>query len=170
MLDSMKAAIFDMDGTLLDSMPSWRGLNVAYVRSLGFEPTREQEEDLYSLTGMLVIPYLKENFGVDADFGDMLERAVGGMEPVYLAGMAHKPGAAAYLKRLGERGIKRVVATATPARLALTALNASGLTPYLDYIYSTEMIGGSKREPQTFDRLCALIGEEKKNCVMFEEA
>ena len=46
MLDGMKAAIFDMDGTLLDSMSEWRKLNCSFVREQGIELTPEQEKDL----------------------------------------------------------------------------------------------------------------------------
>ena len=43
MLERMKAAIFDMDGTLLDSMSEWRKLNCSFVRDQGIELTPEQE-------------------------------------------------------------------------------------------------------------------------------
>ena len=59
MMRRMKAAIFDMDGTLLDSMDEWRKLNVSLVREMGIEPTEEQEKDLYSMSGMMVVEYLK---------------------------------------------------------------------------------------------------------------
>jgi len=166
----MKAAIFDMDGTLLDSMLLWRSLNVSFVRSFGIEPTKQQEEDMLNLTGRMVLPYMKEHFGIDAPFETLAERANAALLPQYAAGVAHKPGALAYLRRLRARGVKCVLATATPARLALIALNQSGLTAELDYIFSTEMLGLSKSNPGFFDTLCQMIGEKKQDCVMFEDA
>ena len=166
----MKAAIFDMDGTLLDSMDCWRSLNLEYVLSLGITPTKKQREEMYNLSGSLIIPYLKREFGVDAEFEPLLKSACTAIGAHYRRGLPLKPGAKEYLLRLRARGVKCVLATATPARQALVALNLSGLTPHLDYIFSTEILGLSKGGPEFYDALCALIGEEKQDCVMFEDA
>ena len=166
----MKAAIFDMDGTLLDSMDCWRSLNLEYVLSLGITPTKKQREEMYNLSGSLIIPYLKREFGVDAEFEPLLKSACTAIEAHYRRGLPLKPGAKEYLLRLRARGVKCVLATATPARQALVALNLSGLTPHLDYIFSTEMIGLHKNSVEFYDALCAMIGEEKRDCVMFEDA
>ncbi len=167
---AFRAAIFDMDGTLLDSMGSWRALNAAFVRSRGIEPTAQQARDMESMSGMMVVHYFKDQFGIDCTFDELCDRACEAMEPVYGAGVPLKPGAYGYLRRLGERGVVRVLATATPARLALIGLNRAGLTGQLDYIYSTDMIGLSKSEPAFFDALCSQIGVAKEKCVMFEDA
>ena len=170
MLEGMKAAIFDMDGTLIDSMGEWRRLNSSFVREQGIELTPEQEDDLHSMTGMMVVEYIREHFGIEVSFDALLERAASRMEPAYLSGLPLKPGAGDYLRRLRARGVKCVVCTATPSRLALLALNKTGLVADLDYIFSTDMIGGQKGDPAFYDRLCAFIGERKADCVMFEDA
>lgn len=166
----MKAAIFDMDGTLLDSMDCWRRLNLEYVYSLGITPTEKQKEEMYNLSGSLVVPYLKREFGVDVSFGPLLQSACTAIERYYRQGLPLKPGAAAYLDRLRARGVKCVLATATPSRQALLAANQSGLTAHLDYLYSTEVIGLQKHCVEFYDALCELIGEKKEDCVMFEDA
>ena len=167
---TMRAAIFDMDGTLIDSMSSWRRLNADYIRSQNIPLTDEQEAELFSLSGMQVIPYYMKRFGVNIDFETLCSMACQRMEAVYAAGLPLKPGAGGYLKRLRARGVKCVLCTATPSRLALIALNRMQLVSDLDFIFSTDMTGGSKGDPAFFDRLCALIGEKKEDCVMFEDA
>ena len=166
----MKAAIFDMDGTLIDSMLPWRGLNVEFVRRRGIEPTPEEIQDMESLTGRIAVDYYREHYGLETDFDTLCAEACEGMKDIYRAGVPHKPGAAAYLKRLRARGVKCVVCSASPCDLVLIALNKMDLIKDLDLIYSTEIIGGHKGQPEFYDRLCAMIGEKKEDCVMFEDA
>ena len=167
---TMKAAIFDMDGTLLDSMPSWRRLNSLFIHSRGMTPTPEQEDAMYGMSGTRVVSYFKEQFGIESDFAELCAEACRQMEPLYRQGMPLKPGAGAYLKRLRARGIACVVATATPARLALTALNQAHLVSDLDFIFSTDMIGREKSDPAFFGALCAQIGIPPQECTMFEDS
>lgn len=46
----LQSAIFDMDGTLLDSMPIWRDLGTSVLRGLGIEPEPETDEMLKTLS------------------------------------------------------------------------------------------------------------------------
>ena len=165
----MKAAIFDMDGTLVDSMSEWRRLNSQFVKNLGFTPTPEQEEDLFSLSGMMAVDYFREQFGVETTFDELCELSAAEMGRIYGEGLPLKPGAFEYLCKLNDRGIKCVLATATPAKQALVALNQKQLVRHLDYIFCTEMIGESKGDVAFYEKLCAIIGEKPEDCVMFED-
>ena len=134
MLEKMKAAIFDMDGTLLDSMTEWRRLNGEFVRQRGITLTEKQEADMMSMSEMMVVDYFRDEFGIQSSF------------------------------------VKCVLATATPARQALVGLNKADMVSNLDYIFSTDMIGYDKSKTEFYDKLCSIIGVEKKDCVMFEDS
>lgn len=170
MLETMKAAIFDMDGTLIDSMTRWREMNGAFVRQMGIIPTEKQEADMMSMSGTMVVDYFKNEFGLETNFDALCVKDCEAMEPVYSAGVPHKPGAAAYLKRLRARGVKCVVATATPARLAMIGLNCADLVSDLDFIFSTDMLNLNKSQNEFFERVSQIIGVPKEDCVMFEDS
>ena len=166
----MKAAIFDMDGTLLCSMDLARELNLTYIAAQGVTLTEEQRRTLRNLTIAAAVSFVQREFGVNIDYEALRSNTRAGMLAHYKSGLPTKSGAIAYLKRLRARGVKCVVATNTRASSALVALNQSGLTPHLDYIVSTEMIGLEKNSVAFFDALCAMIGEDKRDCVMFEDS
>ena len=170
MLEKMKAAIFDMDGTLLDSMTEWRRLNGEFVRQRGITLTEKQEADMMSMSEMMVVDYFRDEFGIQSSFAELCAAAYDTMEKIYAAGVGRKPGAADYLRRLREKGVKCVLATATPARQALVGLNKADMVSNLDYIFSTDMIGYDKSKTEFYDKLCGIIGVEKKDCVMFEDS
>lgn len=147
MLETMKAAIFDMDGTLIDSMTRWREMNGAFVRQMGIIPTEKQEADMMSMSGTMVVDYFKNEFGLETNFEALCVKACEAMEPVYSAGVPHKPGAAAYLKRLRARGVKCVVATgyACPIGYDRPELRRSGQRSGL---YFQHRYAESEQEPE----------------------
>ena len=71
----MKAAIFDMDGTLLDSMGQWRQLNVEFIRRQGIKPTEEEAFELTQLSGVKAVRYFQEHFGMTCDYDEICESA-----------------------------------------------------------------------------------------------
>ena len=169
-IEGMKLAVFDMDGTLLDSMPSWRRMTYDYVIRQGIVPTEEEAAYLRTISGMLVADYLTEHYGVPTDYETLSHDSCAGMEPVYKAGVPLKPGARAYLEYLGTQGVCRALATATPARLALLGLDGAGLVRDLDRIWTTDALGGWKGEPEFFENLCRLADCEPGEMVLFEDS
>lgn len=165
-----KIAIFDMDGTVLDSMDAWRSLNLLYAQQLGVPLTDENRREIYQLSGSQFVRYFKERFGVETDLTAVVDAAYAGMHEHYTRGLPEKPGAKAYLKKLGERGVKRVIATATPTDLAQIALEVSGLAPYFDLVTTTRMIGIEKSKPEFWLEVAQRAGGTAADCVVYEDA
>ena len=169
-IEGMKIAVFDMDGTLLDSMPYWRKMTYDYVIRQGIRPTAEEEAYLRTLSGMLVANYLTEHYGIPTDYETLSRDSCAGMEPVYSAGVPLKPGARRYLEALGRQDVCRALATATPARLALLGLDGADLVRCLDRIWTTDALGGWKGEAEFFERLCRMAGCAPREMVLFEDS
>ena len=165
-----KIAIFDMDGTVLDSMNQWRSLNLRYAETLGIPLTEENRREIYQLSGSQFVRYFKEKFGVETDIKGIVDNAYTAMREFYTNGLPEKPGAKDYLRRLGEAGVMRVIATATPTDLAEIALETSGLAPYFDLVTTTRMIGIEKYKAEFWHEVAHRAGGEAADCVVYEDA
>ena len=113
----LQSAIFDMDGTLLDSMPTWRELGPAFLREAGIPATPEQEQMLRTMTDHEVIPYLREVCGLPWSEQEIMDKIIARMEDFYSTAVRPKPGLEKFLSILKMEGVWMYVATATHRRL-----------------------------------------------------
>jgi len=169
-LAGMKAAIFDMDGTIIDTMSAWRRCTLDFVEEHGLPMSAEQKKTLFQMSGTDVVRYLQEELHYPCQYQDLYDHSAAAMRAVYAAGVPVKDGALDYLASLKARGIVRVLATATPSNLALVALNRMHLFAYFDYIYSTDVLKLTKSDPAFFDTLAEITGVPKEDSVLFEDS
>ena len=102
----IRGAIFDLDGVLLDSMGIWKDLGARYLRSLHIQPEPGLNEILFAMSMEQGAAYLKEHYPLpqsEAEIGEGIARM---LEDYYFYEVPAKPGAAALLNFLAERGIQ----------------------------------------------------------------
>lgn len=88
----LQSAIFDMDGTLLDSMPTWRELGPTFLKEAGISATPEQDRMLHTLADCDVIPYLREVCGLPWSQQEIIDQIIQRMETFYSSQVRPKPG------------------------------------------------------------------------------
>ena len=169
--DKIKAVIFDLDGTLLDT----EKLLVKYwcraAKELGFPMTREQALRIRSLTHRLVPPLFKEWFGEGCDYMKIRARRMELMqEHIDRYGLDVKPGAAELLSYLGEKGYLRAVATATDIERAGRLLKTAGLYGSFDRIISASMVEWGKPKPDIYIYAAKQLGLEPQECIAVEDS
>ncbi|MGN0655654.1 MAG: HAD family hydrolase [Ruminiclostridium sp.] len=169
--DKIKAVIFDLDGTLLDT----EKLLVKYwcraANELGFPMTREHALTLRSLTHRLVPPLFKEWFGENCDYREVRELRMKLMqEHIDRYGLDVKPGAAELLSYLGEKGYLRAVATATDVERAGRLLRTAGLYDSFDRIISASMVEWGKPKPDIYIYAANQLGLEPSECIAVEDS
>ncbi len=112
-MNKMKGAIFDMDGTLLDSMHVWRTKGEDYLRSRGLEPHAGANEATQYMSMAQMAGYFRAEYGLrdsEQQIIDDLNRMV---ENQYLHVVLAKEGVPEALERLAGQGVRMCVATAT---------------------------------------------------------
>lgn len=166
-----KGAIFDMDGTLLESMLEWRKQNTAFCERHGV-PVPEQligrELDTSSHKAARLYEELYPQLGMK--YADIIKEYEDHLYPMYISGIPMKKGVLPFLEMLAGNNVRMCVATATPADIARAALKHNGIAKYMDFIISADTVGVTKSSESYFPRVAELLGLPSDDCVVFEDA
>jgi len=167
----IKGLIFDMDGTLIDSM----GASRAYKRTLCEKHNIPITDTLlplldYHSSWEALRMYLWTNHGLfetPAEFWDTFYKT---MARFYEEKVDPLPGTINFLQAMKSKGYKLGVATATPRPYACIALERTGLLPSMDAVVSTKDIGVEKHRPDVYLECARQMGNLSKNeIVVFED-
>ena len=166
----LQSAIFDMDGTLLDSMPTWRELGPTFLKESGIPTTPEQEKLLRTLSDHQVIPYLREKCGLPWSEQEVVDQIVKRMEDFYSTEVRPKPGVEKFLSILKMEGVWMYVATATHRRLTEKALKTAGIDHYFRGIVTSADAGSHKSESaEIYEMAMRRMQSNKQDTVVFED-
>ena len=166
----IKGAIFDLDGTLLDSMWIWDTIGEVYLRSLGIEPRENLAETFKTFTLEKAAEYFRKHYGVTQTVAEIVDGVNGMVEIFYQDTVALKKGVHEFLERLSENGVKMCVATVTDRYLVEAALERLGVRTYFSEIFTTAEVGCDKTTPQIYRTALAHLGTQKSETVVFEDA
>ena len=121
----LQSAIFDMDGTLLDSMPMWRSRGSTLVRSHGLTPPPDLDRRVNPLNLLAGAACCKELCGLPGTPEELAEEMLSQIGDFYRTQVRPKPGLERFLSLLKMEGVWMYVATATDRPLAEAALRTS---------------------------------------------
>ncbi|MBP3857031.1 MAG: HAD family phosphatase [Ruminiclostridium sp.] len=170
-LSGIRAVIFDLDGTLLDTekllFRYWREAAAQY----GYEMSPAQALTLRSLTHRLVQPLFTEWFGDECDYKELRSCRMKLMqEHIDRYGVETKPGAAELLAFLGEHGYMRAIATATDTERAGKLLKTAGLDGCFDRIVCASMVEWGKPRPDIYLYAAEQLGLSPAECIAVEDS
>ena len=166
----IKGAIFDLDGTILDSMFIWDTIGEDFLRSLGKEPRENLKETFKTFTLEQAAEYYRENYGVEMSVSEITDRVNKMVERYYAETVNLKPGIEPLLKKLKANGVKMCIATVTDKPLAEAALYRLGVRDYFSEIFTCATVGYGKEEPHIYREAQKHLGTSKKETVVFEDA
>lgn len=167
----LQSAIFDMDGTLLDSMGMWRTLGGVLVQNHGAVPPPDLDRRVASLGLWEGTAYCKQVCGLPGTVEELVSEIWGQIEHFYRHEVRPKPGLVRFLDILKMQGVWMYVATATDRPLAEAALKTAGIEGYFRGIITAQEAGQTKREgPEIYERALRRLRSTKKDTVVFEDA
>ncbi len=166
----MTGAIFDVDGTLLDSMGVWDTLASRYLMSQGIQPAPNLDSRVKTMSTDQAARYFQTVCGlqksvekIQTDIHDSLER-------FYREEAELRPGIREFLDGLSAAGIRMCTATATDRTLVEAALKRCGVLHHFDGVFTCDEIGAGKDEPQIYEAALKHLQTEKSRTFVFEDA
>ncbi len=164
-----RAALFDMDGTLIDSMGVWARVDEVFFARRGLPLPQDYAHSVAGLSFRQTGEYTKARFHLPESVDDILREWHELCESAYVNDVPLKPHAAEYLKKLRGEGVRLAVATALPERLYRPVLSRTGVLPLFDAFASTDEAGESKRSGDVYRLAASRLGAEPAECVVFED-
>ena len=161
-------AIFDMDGTLIDSMVFWKNLATEYLSSKGI---REIPEDILErikpMTMSESAALFQTAFGLTGDIESEMNAM---MDDHYRKDIPLKSGVREYLQELRDRGIRMCVASATAEYLMDACLTRLGVRDYFEFLLSCETVGAGKRSPIVYHTSAQRLNVMPQEIAVYEDA
>lgn len=165
-----KFAIFDMDGTLVDSMGYWNRLAEEFLARRGFPPlSPELQEESIALTMEGTANLFIRTYHMTDTPEQICAEVNGLMERHYRADVPLKPGAAAFLERMKQADFQMCIASSTNPVLIDICLRRLGVRDYFEFLLSCEEVGEGKNRPTVYLEAARRLGGTPENTVIFED-
>ncbi len=168
-----KYAIFDMDGTLLDTMKYWRNAVTYYAEIKGLPKPQIDDETLniaFDMPTYKGLEYLRQHSTEPLVHAMTPENVYEVMEYFYFNEPSPIDGVSEVLHVLKANGVKLCCASATPTRLVKMALDRANLLVFFDFIVTTDDYPKGKASPEIFHGIAERFGCELTEMALFEDA
>jgi len=166
----LKSAIFDLDGTLLDTMDIWQRLGSMYITSLGKIPEEGLDEILAPMSLEESCGYLKTRYCFDMSEVEIRLGLTALLERFYREEAKLKSGASELLNGLSKLGIIMAAATSGDRKLASAALERLGISDRFKALLTCSELGTSKQEPKIYYFATEILGTSPCETAVFEDA
>lgn len=169
MLKNIKAAIFDMDGTLVDSMWIWEKIDETFLQKRNIPLPHNLKDEIEKFSFEETAYYFKSTFNLDESIEEIMQEWHDIAFDYYKTKVTLKSGAKRFLLLLKSMGIKIALATSNSKELLETALKANNIYEYFDVITRTDEVDRGKNFPDVYLLTAKRLNIPPEHCIVFED-
>lgn len=169
LLDNCEAVIFDLDGTLVDSMWVWRQIDIDYFALKNIDFPDNYQDMIEGMSVYETACYTKETFGIEDGIDVMIDTWNKMAFDQYSNHIPMKNGAYDFISYLNGHGIKLGIATSNSKELCIEALRTHGVLEFFDAIITGEECTAGKPAPDVYLMAANKLGVKAEKCIIFED-
>jgi len=167
---SIKGAIFDCDGTVLDSMQIWETVGIDYLKDRNIIVENNMVETFKTFSMHDAARFFREVYQITDPIEEIMCEINKRVEEFYFNEAKPKVDAKEYLEYLYLQNVPMCIATSTDEYLIKASLERNGMLHYFSKIFTCTEIGKGKQEPDVFDAALQFLGTKKEDTVIFEDS
>lgn len=168
-LDNKKAVIFDLDGTLVDSMWMWKDIDIEYLEKHGIDLPSDLQTKIEGMSFSETAIYFKERFHLMDTIEEIKSEWNNMARDKYLNSVPLKEGVKEFLEYLKEKNIKTGIATSNSRELAEIAITNLGIKDYFNSVRTSCEVDRGKPSPDIYLLVASDLGVLAEECLVFED-
>lgn len=169
MLDKIEAVIFDLDGTLVDSMGLWRDIDIEFLSTRGIEYQDDLQEKIEGMSFTETAQFCKEYYHLSESVEELKAIWNQMAEHKYRYEVKPKPGVLDFLDFLKSRGIKMGIATSNSEELIQAVNAAHHFDEYMSCIVTSCSVKKGKPAPDVYLEAARQLDVIPEACLVFED-
>lgn len=168
-LENIKAVIFDLDGTLVDSMWMWKDIDIEYLGKYQLALPESLQQDIEGMSFTETAAYFKENFAIPRTLYEIQQDWIDMAYEKYRHQVSLKPGARHFLEDMFSKNIRMGIATSNGRGLVDAVLEARGLGRYFHSVCTACEVAKGKPSPDIYLKVAEDLDVRPENCLVFED-
>ena len=168
-IKELEAVIFDLDGSLVDSMWMWKKIDMEYLERFGISLPENLQQEIEGMTFVETAGYFKEHFQIPDSIEEIGETWNRMAWDKYMYEVPLKPGVMDFLHTCRSHRIKLGIASSNSSALIMNVLEAHHIRDFFDCIKSgTDVIKG-KPAPDIYLHVAKELNVNPQKCLVFED-
>ncbi|MFR3727486.1 HAD family hydrolase [Lacrimispora sp.] len=169
MLNGKKAVIFDLDGTLVDSMWMWKTIDIEFLESRGMECPDDLQKEIEGMSFSETAFYFKERFKLKESLEEIKEIWVGMSIEKYRNEVPLKPGAKTFLEYIAKNGLKAGIATSNGRQMVDAVIESLHIGQYFQVVATSCEVAAGKPAPDIYLKVAEELSVSPSHCLVFED-